>query len=214
MTSAPPSAPPWALLIYRDALIDGREADYETIEEDAARICVELNCPNAHLAMLSLDGPNEVWWLTPFASEADKQRIMDGYATNTALTTALAGISKRREGVVVPGTDVVMTYRADLSGGAPWRLAGARFVVAITGAVDRLRDGAVFEAPDGTHVALRPVATEQEAEAIAAAWSAGARVFAIRPYWGMPAREWIAADPEFWRVSPMASRVDQVGRNL
>ncbi|MFN2444524.1 MAG: hypothetical protein ABR606_02875 [Vicinamibacterales bacterium] len=26
-----------------------------------------------------------------------------------------------------------------------------------------------------------------------------------RPYWGLPDGEWIASDPEFWNVNPIAS---------
>ena len=56
--------PPQMLQIVRESLNEGSEAAYRTIEEDAARICADLNCPNAHLAMESLTGPKEVWWLT------------------------------------------------------------------------------------------------------------------------------------------------------
>ena len=74
-----------------------------------------------------------MWWLTPYESEADIQRIADGYASNPSLVAALSEIAKRREGVIGVGTgfgtDVLATYRADLSRGAPWQLAGARFMV-------------------------------------------------------------------------------------
>ncbi len=30
----------------------------------------------------------------------------------------------------------------------------------------------------------------------------GARIFAVRPNWSMPAPEWVAADPDFWRLAP------------
>lgn len=55
------------------------------IEEDAARICANLHCPNSHLAMESLTGPKEVRWLTPYESESDRQRVANGYASNHAL---------------------------------------------------------------------------------------------------------------------------------
>jgi enterochelin esterase-like enzyme len=31
----------------------------------------------------------------------------------------------------------------------------------------------------------------------------GARIFAVRPNWSMPAPEWVAADPDFWRLAPV-----------
>ena len=76
--------------------------------------------------------------------------------------------------------------------------AGARsFVVATTR--EAPEKGAVFEAPDGTRYALTPVPSLGEAETEAAALGPETRVFAVRPYWGMAAPEWIAADPEFWK---------------
>ena len=142
-------------------------------------------------------------WLTAFESEAEKQRIVDDYAANRPLTAALAGISKRREGLLTTDVDIFTAYRADLSRGDPWKPAGARFVVVtMTKRADRL-EGSVFEAPDGTRFGLRPFSTREPADAAAAAIGPEARVFAVRPYWGMPAKDWIAADPEFWNANPV-----------
>jgi hypothetical protein len=187
------------LLIHRDVLNPGAETTYRAVEEDAARMCAELNCPNPHLAIESLTPPAEVLWLTAFESDAEKQQIIDAYAANQPLTEALARISRRREGLLTTDVDIFVAHRADLSRGAPWNPAGARFVVVtMTTRVDRF-EGSAFEAPDGTRFALRAFKKREPAEAAAAALGREARVFAVRPYWGMPAKEWIAADPEFWR---------------
>src|SRR5205823_7751783 len=99
--------PPKILQIYRDFLKPGQEGAFKAIEEDAARICASLNCPNAHLAMESLTPPKEVWWLTPYESDADKERVANGYATNPQLTAALSSIPKRKDGVVGMPIDVL-----------------------------------------------------------------------------------------------------------
>ncbi|MGH7694985.1 MAG: hypothetical protein ACRENH_08390, partial [Gemmatimonadaceae bacterium] len=57
---------------------------------------------------------------------------------------------------------------------------------------------------DGTRYVVRLATTRGAADDLARKAGAGTTVFAIRPYWGMPAKEWIAADPEFWGASPMA----------
>jgi hypothetical protein len=199
-------SPPPRMLFYRDAILPGQEATYETIERDAARICAEMRCPNVHLAIESLSGPKEVWWLTPFTSEEDKQRILTAYANNVPLSTALAGITKRKEGVVAPPVEVFTNYRADLSRGATWEIARARFFVVTVTNGESPVPGSVFEAPDGTRYIVRLTATREAADDLARKAGAGTIVFAIRPYWGMPAKEWIAADPEFWKASPMAQR--------
>ncbi|HEV8363983.1 MAG TPA: hypothetical protein VGQ52_10735 [Gemmatimonadaceae bacterium] len=197
-------SPPPRMLFYRDAVLPGQEATYEAIERDAARICAELHCPNVHLAIESLSGPKEVWWLTPFTSEEDKQRILTAYAHNAALTTALAGITKRKEGVVGPAVEVFTNYRADLSHAATWGIERARFFIVTVTDRESPAPGSVFEAPDGTRYIVRLTATREAADDLARTAGAGTTVFAIRPYWGMPAKEWIAADPEFWKASPMA----------
>ncbi len=184
---------------------EGGEAAYKAIEEDAARICADLRFPHPHLAIESLAGPREVWWLNAFESEAERQQIVADYVGNPALVAALDGITKRKGEVTGTPVDVLATYRTDLSRGVSWNPAGARFfVVTVTKREPRL-DGAVFEAPDGTRFLLRPVGTLSEAEALAKAAGADTTVFAVRPYWGMPAKEWIDADPEFWKPNPMAS---------
>jgi hypothetical protein len=193
------------LQIYRDPVKDGHEAEYRIVEEDAARICARLKFPNSHLAIESLSGPKEVWWLNAFASEADRQRVTSDYLSNPALVAALADITKRHEGLTGTPADLLTTYRADLSHGAVWQPAGARFVVATVTKEDRQGGGAVFEAPDGTRYIMKPVRTRDEADIEAAAAGSETTIFAVRPYWGMPAKEWIAADPEFWKESPMAS---------
>lgn len=196
--------PAQILQIYRDPLTQGREAAYKAVEQEAARICAHLSFPHPHLAIESLTGPKEVWWLNAFASEAERQGVTRDYASNPALVAALGGIVKRKEGLTGTPVDVLTTYKADLSGGVLWEPAGARLFVVTVTKRDLQAKGSVFEAPDGSRYVLRPVRTRREADAEAAALGPETRVFAVRPYWGMPAKEWIAADPEFWRTNPMA----------
>lgn len=194
--------PPKILQIHRDTLKRGSEATFKAVEEDAAQACADLKCPHPHLAIESLTGPKEVWWLNAFESEAEKQRVTDDYANNRPLMAALDRISQRRADVIGTEVDIFANYRADLSRGAPWRLAGARFFVVTVTRRDPLTEGSVFEASDGTRFVLRAVGTRDQADVAAAAVGPEATVFAVRPYWGMPAKEWIAADPEFWKSNP------------
>lgn len=192
------------LQIYRDPLKHGREAAYKTVEQDAARICARFNFPNPHLAIETLTGPKEVWWLNAFASEAERQRVASDYAGRPALVAALEGIAKRKQGLTGTPVDVLTAYKADLSRGVSWNPAGARFFVVTVTKRNLQTRASVFEAPDGTRYFLTPVRTRRQADLEAAALGPETRVFAVRPYWGMPAKEWIAADPEFWGTNPRA----------
>jgi len=65
-------------------------------------------------------------------------------------------------------------------------------------------DGACYETASGVRYAITATRTRKDADARAVAAGPNAHVFAIRPTWGMPAREWVSADPEFWNASPVA----------
>ena len=201
-----PERPPEMLQIVRESLNGGAEAAYRAIEEDAARICADQGCPNAHLALESLTGPREVWWLTPYASESDRQRVLRGYATNPALMSALEEIPRRKRDLVGPPTDILATWRGDLGRETSWTLHGTRFLVVTVTKGDPAVAGAVFEAPDGTRFVFRAARTREEADRLAGEPSGDTTVLAVRPYLGMPAKDWIAADPEFWKPNPMAGR--------
>jgi hypothetical protein len=187
--------PPQILEIYRDPLRSGSEARYRQIEEQAARICAELQCPHPYLALESLRGPKEVWFLNMFESEAEKQAVSDAYAKKPALMAAFKDIVAAKKGLIGQATDIFATHRPNSSDGK-WRLSGARFfAIAIANMAMR---GSVFEAPDGTRYSFTPCRTREEAA------KTGGLLFAVRPYWSLPAPAWIAADPEFWKVSPQA----------
>jgi hypothetical protein len=54
-------AVPRFMYIYRDSLKRGVDSAYRVIENDAARICADLRCPNPYLALEALSGPHEAW---------------------------------------------------------------------------------------------------------------------------------------------------------
>jgi hypothetical protein len=118
---------------------------------------------------------------------------------------ALQDILKRKHGLVGAPIDILANYRRDLSGKASWKVGGTRFFVVTVTNGDPPAAGAVFEAPDGTRFVFRAAGTRHEADILASdASPETTTTFAVRPYWGMPAKDWIAADPEFWKPNPAA----------
>jgi len=63
---------------------------------------------------------------------------------------------------------------------------------------DTREGGAVFETEDGLRFVVTGAKTRTEADAILAAAGPEANVFAVRPEFSMPSRQWIANDPSFW----------------
>jgi hypothetical protein len=193
-------ADPRFMYIYRDSLKHGVDSAYRAIEDDGAQICADFRCPNPYLAMESLSGPHEAWWLNAFTREADTTRVAKEYATNRPLSEALGTVAKRKAALIGTPVQGFATYRQDLSHGPTWPVAGARFMVVSVTRCHRPLYGSVWAMADSTLYVLRPVRTRREAEALARQY--GARVFVLRPNWSMPAPTWVAADPGFWRGAP------------
>jgi hypothetical protein len=196
------SPAPQILQIHRDFLGPGNHATYRRIEQDIARVCVELGFPHAYLAIEPLTGPEEVWFLNGWESEAEQKEIADAYAKNAPLVAALEMNGKRKAGLISKAVEVFANYRQDLSRGEPWSMGLGRFLVITVTQDDRRFDGTVFQTLEGTKFVLLPAKTREEADAKAVKLGVEARVFAVRPYWSSPAEEWISADPVFWKSSP------------
>ena len=202
MQIAAHAQPPQILQIHREALKPGSEGAYREIEEDTARICAERGCPHPYLGTESLTGPKEVWFFNGYESPAEQKQVHDDYAKNTALMAALLKNSRRKARLTGEPVNVFADYRQDLSRGVPWILGQGRFLV-ITVAKSKPRsDGTVFEAGEGTRFIVRPAQSRKEADSLAAAAGSESHVFGVRPAWSFPAKEWIAADPVFWRPEP------------
>jgi hypothetical protein len=196
---APPlpsqQAAPRFMYIYRDSLKAGVDSAYRVIEDEAAQICADFHCPNPYLGLESLSGPHEAWWVNVFASDADTARVAHAYATNRPLAEALGAIAKRKQTLIGTPIQGFAVARPDLSRRAAWSVAGARFMVVSITRSRRPAEGWVWETADSTLYVFRPGKTRPRAEA-------GARIFAVRPNWSMPAPDWVAADRDFWRLAP------------
>ena len=68
-----------------------------------------------------------------------------------------------------------------------------RFLVITVTKSNRPIEGTVFEALDGAKFVLLPAQTRTEADAKAPAAGSESRVFAVRPDWSMPFKEWVDA---------------------
>ena len=192
---------PRFMYIYRDSLRRGVDSAYRVIEEDGAQICADLRCPNPYIAIESLSGPHEAWWLNVFATEADTARVANAYATNRALSTALNVVAQRKAGLIGTPVQGFAVYRRDLSSSPAWSVAGARFIVVTVTRDRRPVNGTAWVMADSTLYGLRPVPNRRDADSLAR--QANGRVFAVRPNWSMPAPEWVAADRDFWRSAPV-----------
>ena len=193
------SKAPQILEIYRDFVKPGSEAAYSDIERDIARVCIELGFPHAYLAIESLTGPKEVWFLNGWESSAEQEQVADDYAKNAPLVAALEKHAKRKAGLVSTPIEVFAKYRQRSGGDEPWTMGMGRFLVITVTKASGRTDGTTFETAEGAKFIVLPADKREVADAKAVAIGAETRVFAVRPYWSNPAKEWISADPGFWR---------------
>lgn len=193
--------PPQILKIYREPLKPGSDAEFQAIEEDTARIAAALGCPHPYLAAESLSGPKEVWWFNGYESSAERRQVYDDYAKNTRLMAALQRNSEKKARLTLKPIEVFAHYRRDLSVGKPWILGQGRFLVITVTKSDRRIPGTLFEAPDGARFVVTSAQTRQEADTARALAGEQSNIFAVRPSWSLPTKEWIAADPPFWQAS-------------
>jgi len=201
---------PQFLLIVRERLRPGSEEAYDKNELQLATVCATLKCPHPYLALATVTGPREVWWLNAFASQEERDSLYAAYARNRPLMTAMRPLGKRKEDFRESITSTMMEFRRDLST-STLRIDGARFLI-ITAAQDkRTAIGAVFEATDGRRFVIASAGERGVAEDPGAQIGPEATMLAVHPPWSFPDEAWIAADPGFWRSSlvarsPWASR--------
>lgn len=195
---------PRFLYFYRDSLNRGVDSAYRVIENDGAQICADRRCPNPYVALESLSGTHEVWWLNTFATPSDTARVAKVYATDHELAAALGTVAQRKAALIGAPVQGIAEYRPELSRDATWSVEGARFIVVAVTRDLRPMNGSAWMTADSTLYVLRPAHTLSEAQAMARGTMS--RIFAIRPNWSMPAPAWSAADPAFWRAAPSPSR--------
>ena len=194
------SRPPQILYVSRQFWRAGSQAALNRIEAQAARVCIDLGVPHPYLGIESLTGSKEVWYLNGFTSAEDLAQIAEQYDKKPELMAAMKRFSEEREEFKSErDKEGQATYRPELSRGAPWSIGEGRFLVIVVTKDTPRSDGTVFETKDGERFIVTSAHTRAEAEAKLSSAGAGAKIFAIRPQFSLPAADWVTGDPSFWR---------------
>jgi hypothetical protein len=194
--------PPRILYIYREYWKPGTQAALNRIETKGARMCIDLKCPHPYLGIESLTGSKEVWYLNGFTSTEEQKCVAEEY-NKKGLFAAMNQFTQQRAPFQSgPGKDGFSNYHPELSRGVPWSMGQGRFLVIVVTKGNPQSDGTVFETEEGLRFIVTPAQTRAEANARLSSAGPGAKIFAVRPHFSMPAPEWVAADPLFWSSSP------------
>jgi hypothetical protein len=122
-----PTAQPAQITIVREMVKLGRGAEHARIEAGWPAAFARAKSPVHYLAVTSLTGASEAWFLVPYASnaaEADEMRRED---SDTVLAAELQRLSRADAEVLNDARTVQAMARTDLSHGAFPDLARQRF---------------------------------------------------------------------------------------
>jgi len=122
-----PTSQPSMLTIVREEVKTGRSGDHQRIEAGWPAAYEKANSPDAYLALVSMTGPNEAWYLVPFASYSALSQSMKRDDANAVLSAELGRLSKA-DAEVLNSTRVMHAIgRPDLSFGTFPTMAKQRF---------------------------------------------------------------------------------------
>ncbi len=127
-----PTSQPALLTIYREQVKPGRTAEHARIEAGWPAAFARAKSPTYYLAMTSITGPNEAWFLTPFASNAAFGDQLKLESSDTVLSAELARLSRADAEVLNDYRVIQAVARPDLSHGAFPDLTKVRFWQVLT----------------------------------------------------------------------------------
>lgn len=122
-----PTSQPSLVTIIREAVKPGRTAEHARIESGWPAAFGRVSSPDYYLAMVSITGEPQAWYIIPSASNAAYGEQMKRYDNDPATTAELDRLS-RADAEVLDGTRTIQAIaRPDLSLGAFPDLAKQRF---------------------------------------------------------------------------------------
>ena len=122
-----PTTQPKFLQISREQVKMGRAADHSKWEAGWPAAYAKAKDPYSYIALASLTGPSEVWYVVPFPSQAAFGDSMAREDADSALAAELARLSRGDAEFVSESTSLQALARPDLSYGNFPDLAMMRF---------------------------------------------------------------------------------------
>ena len=147
-----PTSQPGLLTVYREYVKVGRAAQHATIEAGWPAAFAKANSPTNYLALASMTGGNEAWFLVPSASYAAMEADQKRNDANAALTAELDRLSRADAEAIDEVRTMHLRARPDLSMGAFPNLAKVRYYEVTTFRV-RIGQQPAFEAASKTWMA-------------------------------------------------------------
>jgi hypothetical protein len=122
-----PTSQPSLLTITREDVKTGHNAMHAAFEVGWPAAYAKAKSPNYYLAMVAMTGPNESWYVSPYASHAAYGESMKRESDDKVLSAELARLQKGDADHINSSRQLHAVARADLSYGAFPDMALQRF---------------------------------------------------------------------------------------
>ncbi len=104
------------LVIYKEDLKAGHTASHDQLEENFARTYAKVPGARHYLALNSLSGPTQAWFVQPYATLEDVEKeFQAGQNAPQTVKTSLERIMGGEDGNLTKQTAITTVYRDDLS---------------------------------------------------------------------------------------------------
>lgn len=132
-----PQGPAKILQIYREEIKSGRSAGHEQVEAGYAK-AYKTAGRTPYVAMATIAGPNEAWFIERYDSFAALEAESDAAEKDGTLQQALARLGEADSAFRTGGRTIIAEYREGLSYQPYANIAGMRYVDAV---IIRVRPG-------------------------------------------------------------------------
>ena len=109
------NAPPNVLGVYRETVKPGKDIAHTKWETAWSRALEAAKNPTTFLAMTATTGTNEAWFVTPYTSLADLQKVNETNDASAAMTAINEKYLPAESDYLQDGRMMILTLRADLS---------------------------------------------------------------------------------------------------
>ena len=127
MAQGLPTTQPAYLLIAREFVKLGHGAEHARIEAGWPAAFAKAKSPSYYLAMVSLTGASEAWFISPYASHAAIAADMRQAASDTVLGAELGRLGRADAEMLTDARQIEAVARPDLSSGTYPNIGQQRF---------------------------------------------------------------------------------------
>ncbi len=128
VAQAAPMPPTSVLSVFRESVKVGKGAAHDAHEAAWARALIAAKTTDRFIAMTSLSGPNEIWYLATYPTWADYQKTNDANRANAALSAIDKQYRPAESEYLSDSRGMTLRQRTEFSYGGPTDLPHMRFM--------------------------------------------------------------------------------------